>query len=62
MPAPQSRVVPPGMAAAVEQRFAEPLIGAAQKLQQSGDKFGLGPEEQMELGILVDRLKSLTRH
>jgi len=62
MPSPQSRVVPEGMAAAVEQRFAEPLIGAAQKLQQSAEKFGLGPEEQMELGILIDRLKSLTRH
>ncbi|KAH7038294.1 uncharacterized protein B0I36DRAFT_381338 [Microdochium trichocladiopsis] len=58
---PQARVVPDGMAAAVEQRFAEPLIGAAQKLQQSAAKFGLGGEEEMELSILVDRLQSLTR-
>ncbi|KAJ1334994.1 hypothetical protein MN608_01727 [Microdochium nivale] len=61
-PPPQAKVIPDGMAAAVEQRFAEPLIGAAQKLRQNAGKFGLGTEEDMELGILIDRLKSLLQH
>ncbi|KXJ94879.1 hypothetical protein Micbo1qcDRAFT_232260 [Microdochium bolleyi] len=61
-PPAQTKVIPDGMAAAVEQRFAEPLMGAALKLQQNAGKFGLGSEEEMELSILVDRLKSLMQH
>ncbi|KAH6653871.1 YAP-binding/ALF4/Glomulin [Truncatella angustata] len=49
-------LLPPGVGAAVEQRFVEPLIEAAEKTL----KFeGLPNTQAMDLAILVDRLKSL---
>ncbi|KAI2617257.1 DUF1760-domain-containing protein [Hypomontagnella submonticulosa] len=49
-------LVPAGMGAAVGQRFVEPLVAAAEKLQKAE---GAGGEDQMQLGILTDRLHSL---
>jgi hypothetical protein len=50
-------LVPAGVAAAVEQRFVEPLVEGAQRLFK-GDG-ALGESEGMSLSILVERLKSL---
>ncbi|KAI1117020.1 YAP-binding/ALF4/Glomulin [Nemania sp. NC0429] len=52
-------LVPAGMGASVEQRFAEPLTAAATKL--GGDKE-LDPHERMQLDVFVDRLGSLSMH
>lgn len=49
-------LVPAGMGASVEQRFAEPLTAAATKL--GGDK-GLDGYDRMQLDVLIDRLGSL---
>ncbi|KAK8124464.1 uncharacterized protein PG998_000223 [Apiospora kogelbergensis] len=49
--------VPSGMGAAVEQRFVDPLVSGAEKLQQGTPELGEG--EKMELAILVDRLRSI---
>ncbi|KAK8090344.1 YAP-binding/ALF4/Glomulin [Apiospora hydei] len=50
-------VVPSGMGAAVAERFVDPLVGGAEKLQQGVPELGEG--EKMELAILVDRLRSI---
>lgn len=50
-------LVPPGVGAAVEQRFVEPLIEAAEKIQKTKD---LPASEAMDLMILVDRLRTLS--
>ncbi|KAK8139332.1 hypothetical protein PG984_002712 [Apiospora sp. TS-2023a] len=47
-------VVPSGMAAAVAERFVDPLVNGAEKLRAAD---GLGEGEKMELAILVDRLR-----
>ncbi|KAI5917407.1 YAP-binding/ALF4/Glomulin [Camillea tinctor] len=52
-------LVPAGMAAAVEHRFSEPLILAAEKLEKAGVVDG---EDSMQLSILTDRLRSLGLH
>ncbi|KAK8026480.1 hypothetical protein PG991_003536 [Apiospora marii] len=49
-------VVPSGMAAAVAERFVDPLVNGAEKLRAAE---GLGEGEKMELAILVDRLRSI---
>ncbi|KAK7949596.1 hypothetical protein PG988_016235 [Apiospora saccharicola] len=49
-------VVPSGMAAAVAERFVDPLVNGAEKLRAAD---GLGEGEKMELAILVDRLRSI---
>lgn len=49
-------VVPSGMAAAVAERFVDPLVSGAEKLRAAE---GLGEGEKMELAILVDRLRSI---
>ncbi|KAI1144427.1 DUF1760-domain-containing protein [Hypoxylon sp. FL0543] len=49
-------LVPAGMGAAVGQRFVEPLIAAAEKLQKVE---GSGGEDRMQLSIFTDRLRSL---
>lgn len=49
-------LVPAGMGAAVGQRFVEPLIAAAEKLQKVE---GSDDENRMQLSILTDRLRSL---
>ncbi|KAI0106148.1 DUF1760-domain-containing protein [Hypoxylon sp. NC0597] len=49
-------LVPAGMGAAVGQRFVEPLIAAAEKLQKVEGSDG---EDRMQLSILTDRLRSL---
>lgn len=49
-------MVPAGIGAAVDQRFAEPLITAAMKLEKAE---GLDGHERMQLDVLVDRLQSL---
>ncbi|RWA12909.1 hypothetical protein EKO27_g2218 [Xylaria grammica] len=52
----RTNLVPSAMGAAVEQRFAEPLITAVTKLE----KFeGLDGHDRMQLNVLVDRLRSL---
>ena len=58
-------LVPDGMPAAVEQRYVEPLIKAAKLLQEEAEGKGLGGGEtggdlMMLLGVLVDRLQSLS--
>lgn len=52
-------LVPAGMGASVEQRFAEPLTAAATKL--GGDK-GLDSYDRMQLDVFIDRLGSLDIH
>lgn len=52
-------LVPTGMGASVEQRFAEPLTAAATKL--GGDK-GLDAYDRMQLDVFIDRLGSLDIH
>ncbi|KAI0539026.1 YAP-binding/ALF4/Glomulin [Xylaria digitata] len=52
----RTNLVPAAMGAAVEQRFAEPLITAATKLEKVE---GLDENDRMQLGVLVDRLQSL---
>ncbi|KAI1097483.1 DUF1760-domain-containing protein [Jackrogersella minutella] len=49
-------LVPDGMGAAVGQRFVEPLLAAAEKLQKADGSDG---EDRMQLNILTDRLHSL---
>ncbi|XXG96789.1 Cation-independent mannose-6-phosphate receptor CI-MPR [Hypoxylon texense] len=49
-------LVPAGMGAAVGQRFVEPLVAAAERLQKAA---GARDDDKMQLGILVDRLRSL---
>ncbi|KAI2613337.1 DUF1760-domain-containing protein [Hypoxylon sp. NC1633] len=49
-------LVPAGMGAAVGQRFVEPIVAAADKLQKTE---GTNGEDNMQLGILTDRLRSL---
>ncbi|KAI1760680.1 DUF1760-domain-containing protein [Hypoxylon sp. FL1150] len=49
-------LVPAGMGAAVEQRFVEPLVAAAERLQKAE---GAGEDDRLQLSILVDRLHSL---
>ncbi|KAI1828257.1 YAP-binding/ALF4/Glomulin [Xylaria intraflava] len=49
-------LVPAGIGAAVEQRFAEPLVNAAKKFEKSD---GLDANDRMQLDILVDRLQSI---
>lgn len=49
-------LVPVGMGAAVGQRFVEPLVAAAERLLKGE---GVDEENNMQLGILVDRLRSL---
>ncbi|KAI0405468.1 YAP-binding/ALF4/Glomulin [Xylaria palmicola] len=49
-------LVPVGVGASVERRFAEPLTAAAMKLGKAG---GLDGHDRMQLDILVDRLESL---
>ncbi|KAI1384399.1 DUF1760-domain-containing protein [Hypoxylon trugodes] len=49
-------LVPAGMGAAVGQRFVEPLIAATEKLRKADGADG---EDQMQLSILTDRLRSL---
>lgn len=49
-------LVPAGMGAAVGQRFVEPLVAAAERLQGND---GAQVDDRMQLGILVDRLRSL---
>ncbi|KAI0841483.1 DUF1760-domain-containing protein [Hypoxylon sp. FL0890] len=49
-------LVPAGMGAAVGQRFVEPLIAAAERLQKVEGSDG---EDRMQLSILTDRLRSL---
>ncbi|KAK8048285.1 hypothetical protein PG994_010015 [Apiospora phragmitis] len=56
---PLQGVVPSGMGAAVEERFLDPLVSGAEKLQQQGGPELLGEGEKMELAILVDRLRSI---
>jgi hypothetical protein len=48
-------LVPVGMSAAVEERFSEPLITAASKIEQIE---GLDAHDRMQLNILIDRLQS----
>ncbi|KAF5975997.1 hypothetical protein FCOIX_7364 [Fusarium coicis] len=55
-------LVPAGMAAAVEHRYASPLLAAAKRLREAIDKKeidGQGQEEEvsMQLGILTDTLE-----
>lgn len=50
-------LVAAGLAAAVEQRFVEPLVEGAQRLIK--DEGVLDEHEKMGLSILVERLKSL---
>ncbi|TGJ83561.1 hypothetical protein E0Z10_g5213 [Xylaria hypoxylon] len=52
----RKNLVPAAMGAAVEQRFAEPLITAATKLEKVE---GLDGHDRMLLDVLVDRLQSL---
>ncbi|KAI1496906.1 YAP-binding/ALF4/Glomulin [Biscogniauxia marginata] len=52
-------LVPEGMAAAVEHRFSEPLILAAEKLESAA---GVDDEGKMHLDILTDRLRSINLH
>lgn len=49
-------LVPAGVGAAVEQRFAEPLVEAAERLLKVD---GIPGTDASDLNILVDRLKSL---
>ncbi|KAI1312088.1 YAP-binding/ALF4/Glomulin [Xylaria venustula] len=49
-------LLPAGMRAAVDQRFAEPLITAAEKIKNTE---GFDIHEQMQLDILVNRLENL---
>lgn len=61
-------VVPGAMGAAVEQRYVEPLLAAAQKLEEDIKKEGDGHDDQggqallLELDILQSRLKGLPLH
>ncbi|KAI1781380.1 DUF1760-domain-containing protein [Hypoxylon cercidicola] len=50
-------LVPAGMGAAVGQRFVEPVVAAAERLQEA--YRGAPDDDQMQFGILVDRLRSL---
>ncbi|KAI5863335.1 DUF1760-domain-containing protein [Durotheca rogersii] len=52
-------LVPDGMGAAVGQRFVEPLVAAAERLRRAQGGQGPGPEDEMQLAILVDRLRGL---
>ncbi|ORY59239.1 YAP-binding/ALF4/Glomulin [Pseudomassariella vexata] len=56
-------LVPAGMRSAVEQRFAEPLVGAAERLLKrakgQGGLGGLGEKDTMGVSILAERLKGL---
>ncbi|KAI1075405.1 DUF1760-domain-containing protein [Whalleya microplaca] len=52
-------LVPAGMGSALEQRFVEPVIAAAEKLQKADGADG---EDKMQLSILIDRLRSLGLH
>ncbi|KAI6087468.1 DUF1760-domain-containing protein [Hypoxylon rubiginosum] len=49
-------LVPAGVGAAVGQRFVEPLVAAAERLQKAD---GAQDDDRMQLSILVDRLRSL---
>ena len=60
-------LAPAGMAAAVEHRYASPLLAAAKRLREALDKKeidGQGQEDdvQMQLGILTDTLERVPLH
>ncbi|KAI1815898.1 DUF1760-domain-containing protein [Poronia punctata] len=50
-----SNLVPDAMAAAMEERFSEPLLTAARKFEQTE---GLDAHEKLRLGVLSERLQS----
>ncbi|KAH9989305.1 DUF1760-domain-containing protein [Xylariaceae sp. FL0662B] len=52
-------LVPDGMESALEQRFVEPVVAAAERLLKTG---GTDDEDKAQLSILIDRLRKLGLH